>query len=157
MAGPGSSHANIEEPERHRVTVLFADIEGSTALIQHLDAERAASLLDPALRVMVEEVERHKGMPAPRGDGIMATFGAPSVREDHALRACLAALAIRDRLASLHPDIKVRIGIHSGEVVVSRMRIGRTRVPQATGITVHIAQRIETSAEPGVICLSSGG
>jgi hypothetical protein len=88
------------EAELRRVSILFADIQGSTELIQHLHPEAVADILDPAVRAMIEEVERFEGVISDRrGDGVMAIFGAPSAVEDHAVRACLAGLAIRDRMS----------------------------------------------------------
>src|ERR671925_156257 len=81
------------EGERKQVTVLFADLKGSTELIAGLDPEEARSLLDPALHVMIEAVHRYEGtVNQVLGDGIMALFGAPVAHEDHAVRACYAAL-----------------------------------------------------------------
>lgn len=143
------------EPELRRVTVLFADIQGSTALIQGLDAEDAAELIDPALQAMIETAERFAGAVSHRGDGIMAVFGAPTVAEDHALRACLAALAMHDAMAdSGIGRVKLRIGIHSGEVVFRPVRIGGVLMHDAVGIAVHIAARLEQSAAPGTISVS---
>ena len=142
------------EPELRRVTVLFADIEGSTALIRDLDAEDAADLIDPALRAMIDAAERFDGTVSPRGDGIMAVFGAPTVAEDHALRACLAALAMRDAVAAQAGAVKLRVGIHSGPVVFRPVRINGTLVQDAVGIAVHIAARLEQSAASGMICIS---
>ena len=142
------------EPELRRVTVLFADIEGSTALIQDLDAEDAADLIDPALRAMIDAAERFDGAVSHRGDGIMVVFGAPTVAEDHALRACLAALAMRDAVAANASTVKLRVGIHSGTVVFRPVRINGALVQDAVGIAVHIAARLEQSAATGMICIS---
>src|SRR5205823_12128023 len=88
------------EGERKQVTVLFADIKGSTELIEGLDPEEARRLLDPALHIMMDAVHRFEGtVNQVLGDGIMALFGAPIAHEDHALRACYAALAMQ---AALH-------------------------------------------------------
>src|SRR5262249_40888492 len=79
------------EGERKQVTVLFADLKGSTELIRDLDPEAAQHLLDPALQQMIEAVHRFEGMVNQvLGDGIMALFGAPLAHEDHAVRACYA-------------------------------------------------------------------
>jgi class 3 adenylate cyclase/tetratricopeptide (TPR) repeat protein len=150
--GPQSRLPEEAEPELRRVTVLFADIQGSTALIQNLDPEQAAVLIDPALRAMIDAVERFDGTASHRGDGIMAIFGAPSVSEDHAVRACLAALAIRDALAGT--QVRARIGINVGDVVFRPVRVGRSWSQDAVGIAVHIAARLEQTAEPDTICLS---
>src|SRR5262249_56041121 len=82
------------EGERKQVTVLFADLKGSTELIADLDPEAAQRLLDPALHHMLDAVHRFEGtVNQVLGDGIMAIFGAPIAHEDHAMRACYAALA----------------------------------------------------------------
>jgi class 3 adenylate cyclase/tetratricopeptide (TPR) repeat protein len=149
---PQSRLPDEAEPELRRVTVLFADIQGSTALIQNLDPEQAAMLIDPALRAMIDAVERFDGTASHRGDGIMAIFGAPSVSEDHAVRACLAALAIRDALTGT--QVRARIGINVGDVVFRPVRVGRSWSQDAVGIAVHIAARLEQTAEPDTICIS---
>ncbi len=149
------------EPELRRVTVLVADIQGSTALIQDLDAEDAAGLIDPALHAMIEAAERYDGAVSHRGDGIMAVFGAPTVAEDHGVRACLAALAMRDAIGAIGAAagpgerVRLRVGLHSGEVVFRPVRIGGTLMQDAVGIAVHIAARLEQSAAPGTICISA--
>jgi class 3 adenylate cyclase/tetratricopeptide (TPR) repeat protein/anti-anti-sigma regulatory factor len=144
------------EAELRRVSILFADIQGSTELIQHLHPEAVADILDPAVRAMIEEVERFEGVISDRrGDGVMAIFGAPSAVEDHAVRACLAGLAIRDRMSLEAPEkIKVRVGIHFGEVVLRHGRMGPFRVQDAFGTAVYVAARLEQTAEPGSVCLS---
>ena len=130
MSGPGSPFPWADHPERHSVTVMFADIEGSTEMIGLADAETAAELLDPVIRVMVTAAERHNGVVGHRGDGIMATFGAPSICEDHALRACLAALTIREQLAPpAFAGVRVGIGVHSGEVGHQQPHRRRQRDP----------------------------
>jgi Adenylate and Guanylate cyclase catalytic domain len=84
------------EGERKQVTVLFADLKGSTELIAGLDPEVARTLLDPALHIMIEAVHRYEGtVNQVLGDGIMALFGAPLAHEDHAARACYASLAMQ--------------------------------------------------------------
>ncbi len=158
VTDPSRLRNDEPEPELRRVSVLFADIQGSTGLIQNLDPEAAAGLIDPALRSMIDACERFDGVVSSRGDGIMAIFGAPSVSEDHGVRACLAALAIRDALAPDGGDdarrVQVRIGIHVGDVVFRPIRIGRSWTQDAVGISVHIAARLEQTADAGTICLS---
>jgi class 3 adenylate cyclase len=143
------------EAEIRRVSLLFADIRGSTELVQYLDPEAAANVLGPPIHAMVEEVERFEGVASDRGDGIMAVFGAPSAAEDHAVRACLAALAIQERLSGGGPGaVKVRVGIHFGEVVFRRGRIGKLHMQDVFGVAVHVAARLEQTADPGTIILS---
>jgi class 3 adenylate cyclase len=121
-----SSRAALEG-ERKQVTVLFADLKGSTELIRDLDPEDAQALLDGALTAMMEAVHRYEGtVNQVLGDGIMALFGAPIAHEDHAVRACYAALAMQEALRRNAEEarrthgvaIRVRIGLNSGEVVV---------------------------------------
>ena len=87
------------EGERKQVTVLFADIRGSTTLLEGLDPEEGQKIIDPVLHVMMEAVHRYEGtVNQILGDGIMALFGAPLAHEDHALRACYAALAMQEEM-----------------------------------------------------------
>lgn len=147
--------AGMSDAELRSVTVLFADVQGSTSMVQHLDAEQAESLIGPALDIMWSAAERYDGEVSSRGDGIRATFGPPRSAEDHALRACLCALSILDQLAAdPSSQIKVRVGIHSGNVVIQASRPGRARVREIFGSTVHIAARLEQTAEPGTACIS---
>jgi class 3 adenylate cyclase/tetratricopeptide (TPR) repeat protein len=139
--------------ERKHVTVLFADIVGSTALISHLDPEQSASILDPALRAMAGIVTARTGFVTRlTGDGIKAVFGIPATREDHADRACSAALAIRTMTQASR--LRVRIGINSGEVVVRQLQSGTQRDYDAVGMAVHLAARLEQIAQPGTIHVS---
>ena len=115
------------EGERKQVTVLFADLKGSTELIQGLDPEEARQLLDPALHVMMDAVHRYEGtVNQVLGDGIMALFGAPVAHEDHAVRACYAALAMQAAMRAYTEEVRrtrglelrMRVGLNAGEVVV---------------------------------------
>ena len=115
------------EGERKQVTVMFADITGSLALIEGLDPEEAKQRLDPVLRLMMEAVHRYEGtVNQVLGDGIMALFGAPVAHEDHALRACYAALAMQAALRRYGDEVRrtqgltvqIRVGLNSGDVVV---------------------------------------
>jgi Adenylate and Guanylate cyclase catalytic domain len=95
------------EGERKQVTVLFADLKGSTELIRDFDPEQARAILDPALHAMMEAVHRFEGtVNQVLGDGIMALFGAPLAHEDHALRACYAALAMQDALRRYADEVR---------------------------------------------------
>ncbi|HXH83537.1 MAG TPA: adenylate/guanylate cyclase domain-containing protein, partial [Candidatus Tectomicrobia bacterium] len=158
-----SSRAGIEGERKH-VTILFADVKDSMELIARRDAEEARRLLDPVLEIMMDAVHRYEGMVNQvMGDGVMAIFGAPLAYEDHAVRACYAALVMRDgmhryaeQLSVSHGvEIKARIGINSGEVVVraigSDLRMDYTAVGQAT----HLAARMEQLAAPETICLTA--
>src|SRR5690242_20252852 len=109
--------------ERKHVTVLFADVRGSTALIDRLDPEEALEILGPVLQTLMDAIHQHDGfVNQARGDGIMALFGAPIATEDHAVQACRAAIAMRARIEELNRkrdgDIALRIGMNSGHVVV---------------------------------------
>jgi class 3 adenylate cyclase/tetratricopeptide (TPR) repeat protein len=146
----------IEPPgERKQATVLFADIVGSTELIAGLDAEAAKDRLQPVVRAMVDVVRRFNGtVLRTLGDGLKAAFGLPHAREGHALLACRAALAMQDAMAALPVPTKIRIGLHSGEVVGGTLDTGSGIEQDAQGMTVHIASRIEQAANPGEISIS---
>jgi len=139
--------------ERKQVTVLFADLCGSTGLIEHLDAEAAVERMQPAVHAMREAVRRFEGtVNRIQGDGIMALFGAPIAHEDHALRACLAGLQIRDAIGALGDDALVpRVGLNSGEAVVRTIQNDLTVEYEADGSVVHLAARMEQLAEPGTV------
>src|SRR5262249_44022939 len=90
-----------------------------------------------------------------QGDGIMALFGAPRPQEDHAVRACLAALAMQDEITRLgDPDIQIRVGVHTGEVVVQAIQHGIYQTYDAAGANVHLTNRMEHLADPGAILIS---
>ena len=151
---PQRSRISIETGERKQVTVLFADIRGSTAMIEALDPEQAMLLLDPAVQKMVEAVQHYGGtVNRVQGDGIMALFGAPVATEDHAARACLAAQAILADVASLHGGIDVRVGLNSGEVVIRAVGNDPSDY-DAVGVVAHIAHRLEQLAAPNTVCLA---
>ena len=155
--GPSPAARASARPQAQlsRATLLFADIQGSTQLVQHLDPEEAAELLGPLLRVMETVVRQYEGFPSARGDGIMAVFGPPMPAEDHAMRGCLAALDILERAAATHPEVRVRIGVHVGDVFMSIGADGRPRTDEMFGSAIHIAARLEQTAEPGTACLST--
>ena len=152
------------EGERKQVTVLFADIKDSTAFITDLDPEAAQQLLDPALHAMMDAVHRFEGtVNQVLGDGIMALFGAPLAHEDHALRACYAALTMQTALRE-HTDavrrahgieMRIRVGLNSGEVVVRAIGNDLHMDYSAVGQTTHLAARMEQLATPGTIRLTS--
>jgi adenylate cyclase len=141
--------------ERKQATVLFADVAGSTARIASLDAEAAMNFLHPIVMVMARAVHRYDGtVLRTLGDGLKAAFGVPNAREGHAVLACHAALAMRTAVAELPNAPPIRIGLHSGEVVSGKLQSGSTIEQDVTGLTVHLASRIEQVAGPGEICLS---
>jgi class 3 adenylate cyclase/predicted ATPase len=151
--------------ERKTITALFADLKGSTALIEGLDPEEARAIIDPALQVMMDAVHRYEGYVAQAlGDGIFALFGAPIAHEDHAQRALYAALRMQeemrryaDRLREKgHPPLLMRIGVNTGEVVVRSIRkddLHADYVP--VGHSTNLAARMEQLAAPGSILVSA--
>jgi class 3 adenylate cyclase/tetratricopeptide (TPR) repeat protein len=146
----------VEIPgERKQATVLFADVTGSTARIAGMDAEGAMNFLHPIVMVMARAVHRYDGtVLRTLGDGLKAAFGVPHAREGHAVLACHAALAMRTDVAALPGAPPIRIGLHSGEVVSGKLYSGSSVEQDVTGLTVHLASRIEHEAPPGEICLS---
>jgi class 3 adenylate cyclase/tetratricopeptide (TPR) repeat protein len=154
VAGKGAIPA---EGELKQITVLFADVSGSTSLIEGLDPEDAASRLAPALEAMQEAVRRFEGtVVRVAGDGIMALFGTPRPQEDHAVRACCTGLAIQAAVKALPGDsLPVRVGIHSGEVLARTVTTDFSTDFDATGVTVHIASRLEGLAPPGGVVVSA--
>jgi class 3 adenylate cyclase len=151
------------EGERKQVTVLFADLKGSMELLADRDPEEARKLLDPVLEHMMEAVHRHEGtVNQVMGDGIMALFGAPLAHEDHAVRACYAALRMQESVAqyaegvfrSQGVPIQIRVGLNSGEVVVRAIGSDLHMDYTAVGQTTHLAARMEQMATPGTILLA---
>jgi class 3 adenylate cyclase/tetratricopeptide (TPR) repeat protein len=146
------------------VTVLFADLKGSTELIRDLDPEAAQALLDPALHCMMDAVHRYEGtVNQVLGDGIMALFGAPIAHEDHALRACYAALAMQTAMRAYTEEVRrtrglelrMRVGLNSGEVVVRAIGNDLHMDYSAVGQTTHLAARMEQLAIPGSVLLTA--
>ena len=141
------------EGERKQITVLFADIKGSTALIEDLDPEDAELRLRPALDAMISAVHRYEGtINRVQGDGIMALFGAPLAHEDNAVRAAYAALEMQRGVgAACDADIAIRVGLHAGDVLVRAIHNDLSVDYDAIGPTVHLAARMEQMAPPGAI------
>src|SRR5215510_655433 len=151
------------EGERKQVTVLFADLKDSTELIRDLDPEEAQKLLDPAIHLMMEAVHRFEGtVNQVLGDGIMSIFGAPLAHEDHAARACYAALAMQAAMQPYAEEVRrtsgmtmrIRVGLNSGEVVVRTIGNDLHMDYSAVGQTTHLASRMEQLAAPGSITLT---
>jgi class 3 adenylate cyclase len=145
--------------ERKMITVLFADIVDSTGHSRRLDAERAREVLGQFFGAAAEELLALRGRPEKFiGDAVMAVFGLPQVREDDALRAVRAGLAIRDRTrrlgeaAGLAEPLQVRIGIESGEAAMGRNPSGQVLV---TGPVVNAAVRLQSAAQPGQLLAGS--
>jgi class 3 adenylate cyclase/tetratricopeptide (TPR) repeat protein len=152
------------EGERKQVTVLFADLKGSMELLADRDPEEARQILDPVLERMMAAVHRYEGtVNQVMGDGIMALFGAPIAHEDHAVRACYAALAVQDAIRRYSAEVRrehglevqIRVGLHSGEVVVRAIGSDLHMDYSAIGQTTHLAARMEQLAPPGYIRLTA--
>jgi class 3 adenylate cyclase len=152
------------EGERKQVTVLFADVKGSMELLADRDPEEARKLLDPVLERMMEAVHRYEGtVNQVMGDGIMALFGAPVAHEDHAVRACYAALDMQTAIRRYGEDVRrthgiepqIRVGLNSGEVVVRAIGSDLRMDYTAVGQTTHLAGRMEQLAPPGSIRLAA--
>jgi class 3 adenylate cyclase/tetratricopeptide (TPR) repeat protein len=152
------------EGERKQVTVLFADMKGSMELLADRDPEESRAILDPVLEQMMAAIHAYEGMVNQvMGDGIMALFGAPLAHEDHAVRACFAALRMQESIArfasgvfrSHGVSIQVRVGLNSGEVVVRAISSDLHMDYTAVGETTHLAARMEQLAVPGTILVTA--
>ena len=151
------------EGERKLVTVVFADLKGSMELLADRDPEEARKLLDPVLERMMEAVHRYEGtVNQVMGDGIMALFGAPVSHEDHAVRACHAALRMQETVGwyadelrrAQGIDVQIRVGLNSGEVVVRAIDSDLHMDYSAIGQTTHLAARMEQLARPGTALMT---
>src|SRR5262249_49200045 len=150
--------------ERKTITALFADLKGSTALIEGLDLEDARSIIDPALQLMMDAVHRYEGYVAQAlGDGILALFGAPLAHEDHPQRALYAALHMQEEMRRYAATLRakgwapllMRVGVNTGEVVVRSIRkedLHTDYVP--VGHAPNLAARMEQLAVPGSILVT---
>ena len=151
--------------ERKTITALFADLKGSTALIEGLDPEDARAIIDPALQLMMDAVHRYEGYVAQAlGDGIFALFGAPLAHEDHPQRALYAALLMQDTMRRYsdtlrtqgYPPLLMRVGVNTGEVVLRSIRkddLHADYVP--VGHSTNLAARMEQLAAPGSILVTA--
>src|SRR5262245_52390473 len=151
------------EGERKQVTVLFADLKESMELLADRDPEEARKLLDPMLEHMMEAVHRYEGtVNQVMGDGIMALFGAPLAHEDHAVRACYAALRMQESVKRYAEDtrrghgvnVEIRVGLNSGDVVVRAIGSDLHMDYTAVGQTTHLAARMEQLAVAGTTLLT---
>src|SRR6202035_3738557 len=149
--------------ERKTVTALFADLKGSTALMEELDPEEARAIIDPALRIMIDAVKRYDGyVVQSTGDGIFALFGAPAAYEDHPQRGLYAALQMQRewhehgerRAAGGHAALEARIGVNTGEVVVRTVETGGRAEYTPIGHTTNLASRLQTIAPAGSIAVT---
>jgi class 3 adenylate cyclase len=150
--------------ERKTITALFADLKGSTALIEGLDPEDARRIIDPALQLMMDAVHRYEGYVAQAlGDGIFALFGAPIAHEDHPQRALYAALRMQEEMRQYADALRekgrapllMRVGVNTGEVVVRSIRkddLHTDYVP--IGHSTNLAARMEQLAAPGSILVT---
>jgi class 3 adenylate cyclase/tetratricopeptide (TPR) repeat protein len=152
------------EGERKQVTVLFADLKASLELLADRDPEEARQILDAVVERMIAAVHRYEGtVNQVMGDGIMALFGAPIAHEDHAVRACYAALRMQESVKQYAEDaqrsqgvaIHIRVGLNSGEVVVRAIGSDLRMDYSAIGQTTHLAARMEQLAPPGSIWLTA--
>jgi len=156
---------NVTDGERKTITALFADLKGSTALIEGLDPEEARAIIDPALQLMMDAVHQYDGYVAQAlGDGIFALFGAPLAHEDHPQRALYAALRMQEAMCRYadtlrvkgYPPLLMRVGINTGEVVLRSIRkddLHADYVP--VGHSTNLAARMEQLANPGSIVVSA--
>src|SRR5262249_55174907 len=150
--------------EHKTITALFADIKGSMALLEDLDPEEARRIIDPALQRMMAAVHRYEGYVAQSlGDGIFALFGAPIAHEDHAQRACYAALRMQEDLKryaeGLRRDhgltLEMRVGLNTGEVVVRSIRTDDLHTDYVPiGHSTGLAARLQSLAPGGAIVVS---
>ncbi len=152
-----------DDAERKQVTVLFADVSGSMDLAERQDPEEWRKIMQRFFSLLAESVERFEGtVDKFTGDGIMAVFGAPIAHEDHARRACYAALRMLDAVSAYAAELRrgqglnfsTRIGVNSGEVVAGAIGDGAEGDYTAIGHTVGLAQRMEALAEPGTAYLT---
>jgi class 3 adenylate cyclase/tetratricopeptide (TPR) repeat protein len=157
--------AEVSDGERKTITALFADLKGSTALIEGLDPEEARTIIDPALQLMMDAVHRYEGYVAQAlGDGIFALFGAPIAHEDHPQRALYAALRMQEEMRRYGDEVRLkygvplamRVGLNTGEVVVRSIRkddLHTDYVP--VGHSTNLAARMEQMATPGSILVTA--
>jgi class 3 adenylate cyclase/tetratricopeptide (TPR) repeat protein len=148
------------EGERKQITVLFADIKGSMELFANRDPEAAQNVFDPVLERMIEAVHRYDGtVNRVMGDGIMALFGAPIAHEDHAVRACYAALRMQETVKRYADEVQrshgvevtIRIGLDSGEIVVCAISNDLHMDYTVVGQTANLAARLEQIANAGSV------
>src|SRR5579883_3291940 len=145
------------EGERKQVTVLFADIKGSMEVLVERDMEDARAILHAVVDRMIEAVHRYEGtVHSVMGDGIMALFGAPLAHEDHAVRACFAALRMQESITRYSSEVQrthgapvmIRVGLNSGEIIISAIGNDLQMDYSVVGPTVHLASRMERWQSP---------
>ncbi len=161
QSSTGRQSGSLVRTELKEVTVLFADVVGSTRLIEAMDPERASEALDPVIMTMIEAVRVQGGtVTSIQGDGIMAVFGAPLALEDHAVRACFAALDMLEWHIGRHKNltedpIRIRIGLDSGQVLLRMYEAGSINNYDAIGLVVHLANKLQEEAEPDAARISA--
>jgi len=152
------------EGEHRYLTILFADMRGSTELLADLALDEARQILDGVIeRLMAAAHEAGGTVNQVMGDGIMAMFGAPVARPDHAAQACRAALLMQETVAAyartLHgrhrAEVQIRVGINSGEVIVRSVASDLRWDYTAVGMPTHVAARMEQLATPGSIVITA--
>jgi len=161
---PPESGAPLPDGERKTVTALFADIKGSMELMEDLDPEEARTIVDPALKLMIDAVHRYDGyIVQSTGDGIFALFRAPIAHEDHPQRALYAALRMQEDLRRYSDrlraggglPIQARAGVNTGEVVVRSITTGQGHTEYTPiGHTANLASRMQTLAPVGSVAVT---
>ena len=158
-----TSRSSIEG-ERKLVTVLFADVANYTSVAEKLDPEEVHQIMDGCFRILMNEIHGYDGtINQFTGDGVMALFGAPLAHEDHAQRACYAALSFQKALADYGERVKkqygmnfqIRVGLNSGPVVVGSIGDDLRMDYTAIGDTTNLASRMQTMAKPGGVLVSA--
>ncbi len=157
VVGAAAASAPPHLVERKFVTVVFIDMVGSLGIIRDKDPEDAHELLESAMAVMTDAVHAYGGVVADRlGDGIMAIFGAPVSQDDHATRACQAALRLHDLVERrLAARVALRVGMNSGDVAIGSALNDFAANYTATGAVVHIAARLEGMAAPNTTVMTA--
>ncbi len=154
------TNRNAIEGERKLVTVLFTDVANYTSMAEKLDPEEVHYIMDGCFKILMDEIHRYEGtINQFTGDGVMALFGAPVAHEDHAQRACYAALAIQKAIGDYGAKLKedremdflMRIGLNSGLVVVGSIGDDLRMDYTAVGDTTNLAARMENMASPGKV------
>jgi class 3 adenylate cyclase len=151
------------EGERKLVSVLFADVASYTSISEKLDPEQVHQIMDDCFKILMDEIHKYEGtINQFTGDGVMALFGAPVAHEDHAQRACFAALAIQKKMVGFYErlkeekkiDFNLRIGINTGPVVVGSIGDDLRMDYTALGDTTNLAARMQQNAEPSKILIT---
>ena len=151
------------EGERKLVTVLFADVANYTSISEKLDPEEVHEIMDGCLKIVMDEIHRYEGtIDKFTGDGVMALFGAPLAHEDHAQRACYAALAIQRVIKEYgeiikkeyRAEFKMRVGLNSGSVIVGAVGNDLRMDYTAIGDTTNLASRMQSMSKPGNVLVS---